>query len=242
MAATQFTEDTFFDGRIRVKQNARGYRFSIDAVILAWHIFPAANARIVDIGTGCGIIPLILAYRHRAVTIDALEIQPQLAALAIENVIGNHLEHRITVCCEDINQAAAKMPIGKYDLVVCNPPFRKSSTGRINPDPERAIARHEIAMTLAEATAAAGRLLRTYGEFAAVYPASRLVDMVARMRLDSIEPKMIRMIHSRTGDPAKLFIIKGGKKSRPGITIPPPLIIYHDDGTYTPEAQKMFAP
>lgn len=242
MAATFYTEDTFFDGRIHVKQAENGYRFSLDAVILAWHVAPAANARVVDIGTGCGIIPLILACRHRTVTIEGLEIQPQLAALARENVTSNNMEHCITIHCEDIAQAVTKIPAGATDVVICNPPFRKSSAGRISPNPERAIARHEIKTTLTGIIAAARKLLRTSGELAAIYPASRLVDMISALRQAIIEPKLLRMIHSRADDPAKLFIIKGNKNGRPGITIPPPLIIYHNDGTYTSEAKKMFQP
>jgi tRNA1Val (adenine37-N6)-methyltransferase len=242
LAATLYTEDTFLDGRIRVKQHSDGYRFSLDAVILAWHVAPAAGARILDFGTGCGIIPLILAYRHPTVTIDGLEIQPQLAALARENVISNNMTHCITIHCEDIAQAATRIPAGQTDLIVCNPPFRKSATGRVNPNRERAIARHEIQTTLADIVAAAKKMLRPSGEFAAVYPASRLADIVNALRQAGIEPKLLRMIHSRTRDPAKLFLIKSSKNGRPGVAIPSPLIIYHDDGSYTPEARKMFAP
>ncbi len=238
----RYTEDAFFDGRLRVRQSADGYRFSLDAVILAWHVAPAAGAKVVDIGTGCGIIPLILAYRHQGITIEGLEIQPQLATLARENVTANRMEDRITIHCEDITRAAAKMPAGKTDLVICNPPFRKTDDGRLNPNPERAIARHEITATLAEIIAAAGRLLRTAGDFAAVYPATRLVDMVSALRQENIEPKELRMIHSRTNEPAKLILVKGKKNGRPGIAVPAPLIIYHDDGTYTAEAKKMFEP
>jgi len=241
-STTRYTEDTFFNGRLRVKQNADGYRFSLDAVILAWHVAPAAGARIVDIGTGCGIIPLILAYRHPKITIDGLEIQPQLAALARENVVSNNMEDRVTIHCEDVAQAAKKMPAGKTDLVICNPPFRKPATGRINPNPERAIARHEIKTTLADIVAAAGKLLRKSGEFAAVYSASRLTDIVSTLRQEGIEPKYLRMIHSRAHDPAKLFFLKGAKNGRPGLTLPAPLIIYNADRNYTPEAQKMFEP
>ena len=238
----KYTEDTFFGGRVHIKQNADGYRFSLDAVILAWHVVPAAGAKILDIGTGCGIIPIILAYRHREITINGLEIQPQLAALARENVAVNGMEDRITIICEDIDQAASRMPAGQNDLVICNPPFRKAAAGRINPNPERAIARHEIKTNLTEIITAAGRLLRTSGDFMAVYSATRLTDIVSALRQGKIEPKELRMIHSRAKDPAKLILIKGKKNGRPGIAVPAPLIIYNEDGTYTDEAKKMFEP
>lgn len=242
MATSLYTQDTFLDGRIRVKQNTDGYRFSLDAVILAWHVRPAVNASVVDIGTGCGIIPLILAYRHKNISIEGVEIQPQLAALARENVTSNNMTNCINIHCEDIAHAVTKMPAGKIDLVTCNPPFRKSAAGRVSPDPERAIARHEIKTTLAEIIAATRKLLKPQGEFAAVYPATRMTDIITAMRQADIEPKVLRMIHSRTGDPAKLFLIKGKKNGHTGITIPAPLIVYHDDGSYTAEAREMFQP
>lgn len=242
MASPLHTEDTFFNGLIRVKQNAAGYRFSIDAVILAWHVAPAADAKIIDIGTGCGIIPLILAHRYRTISITGLEVQPQLVALARENVACNGLSHRITIHCQDINKTAAEIPAGEADLVICNPPFRKACTGRISLNPERAIARHEIKTTLADIIAAAGKMLKRSGEVAVIYPATRLADMIIAMRQGGIEPKLLRMIHSRPHDPAKLVLLKGNKKGRPGISVPSPMIIYDDDGAYTPEAQKMFQP
>lgn len=242
LSTLRYTEDAFFDGRLRVRQNADGYRFSLDAVILAWHITPPTGAKIVDIGTGCGIIPLILAYRHKSITVEGLEIQPRLAALARENVAVNGMEQRIDIVCADITQAASRMPAGQTDQVICNPPFRKTTDGRINPNPERAIARHEIKTTLTEIVTAAGRLLRTSGDFVAVYSATRLTDIVSALRQGKIEPKELRMIHSRANDPAKLLLIKGRKNGRPGIAVPAPMIIYNDDGSYTAEAKKMFEP
>lgn len=238
----RYTDDTFLDGRIRVKQNAAGYRFSLDAVILAGHVVPNPGASVVDIGTGCGIIPLILAYRYPAIRIQGLEIQPPLAELAKENVKRNNMEARITIQCDDAARAAANMPAGRIDLVTCNPPFRQAASGRINPHPERAIARHEIKITLTGITAVAAKLLRPSGEFATIYPAARLTDLVTTLRQAGIEPKLLRMIHSRARDPAKLVLLKGYKNGRPGLAIPAPLIIYHDDRTYTSEILKMFAP
>lgn len=242
MSSDRYTEDTFFDGRLRVRQNAEGYRFSLDAVILARHAAPTAGAKVVDIGTGCGIIPLILAYRNRSVTITGLEIQPRLAELAEKNAADNDMSDRITIVCADITLAAAKMKVGETDLVICNPPFRRITDGRINPDPERAIARHEIKATLDEIVTAAARLLRTGGDFLAVYSATRLADILTALRRGRIEPKEVRLIHSRTNDPAKLLLVKGKKNGRPGLIIPAPLIIYQDDGAYTAEAKKMFEP
>ena len=236
------TQDTFFNGRLCVRQTADGYRFSIDAVILAWHITPAPGAVVVDLGTGCGIIPLILAHRHPSIWITGIEIQPRLAQMAIDNATANHMSDRVKIVCADIRHAGDCLPAGRADIVVCNPPFRQADSGRINPHTERAIARHELTMTLKEVLAAAKKALRTAGEFVAIYPAVRVTDMLSAMREATIEPKLLRTIHSRQDEAARLILVKGTRNGRPGAVIPSPLVIYGADDRYTPEAEKMFLP
>jgi len=131
---------------------------------------------------------------------------------------------------------------GAVDVVVCNPPFRKKASGRINPDRERAVARHEIKATIGDVTSAAAGLLRVGGEFAAVYPASRLTDILIEMRRTEIEPRRLRLIHSRSEAEAKLVLVMGNKKSSGALFVDPPLILYQPDGSYTEEAQQMFSP
>lgn len=236
------TEDTFFNGQVRVRQHADGYRFSIDPVILAWHLLPPANARIVDLGTGCGIIPLILAHRFPSIHVTGVEIQPALADLAQANVLENDMADRITIACRDITDISPAEFTPRPDMVVCNPPFHKADSGRINPDSERAIARHEIRMTLTDLATTAGRLLDTAGEFCLIYPAERLADLVCAMREAALEPKFLRFIHSRKKTEAKLVLVKAAKNGRPGAFIAAPLIIYQADDDYTPEAEEMFQP
>lgn len=237
------TSDTFFNGQIIVKQPADGYRFSLDAPLLAGHIIPGPNARIVDLGTGCGIIPLILAHRNPAVFITGFELQARLAGLARDNVAANGMADRIAIVQADINTVGHGNAGGKTDLVVCNPPFRETRSGRINPNRERAIARHEIEIKLADIIAAASRLLRVSGEFTIIYPAFRVTDLIATMRAAAVEPKQVRTIHSKPGDDAKLIVAKGIKNGRSGAMMLSPLIIYEEDGhTYTPEARSMLEP
>ncbi|MDY6824743.1 MAG: tRNA1(Val) (adenine(37)-N6)-methyltransferase [Thermodesulfobacteriota bacterium] len=234
------TADRFFNGRIHVNQPPDGYRFSLDAPLLAAHVSPAPGARVVDLGTGCGIIPLLLAHRHSSIFIAGVELQARLANLAGENVRANNMEDRIGIARADINTLGHGQTAGRVDLVICNPPFRKAGDGRVNPDPERAVARHEVTITLEGIIAAAKRLLRVAGEFAIIYPAVRVIDLVTAMRAAAIEPKRLRMVHSRQTDTAKLVIVKGIKNGRPGATIEPPLVIYEAAGRqYTPEAESM---
>jgi tRNA1Val (adenine37-N6)-methyltransferase len=236
------TTDTFFNGRIRVKQYRAGYRFSIDAVLLACFVKPRSGERIVDLGAGCGIIPLILSFHHPDIKVCGIEVQKELADLAVVNVRENQMEHQIKILCEDMKRVRDFMISGPADIVVSNPPFRKSNSGRINPNRQRAEARHEIRTTLSDVVQTACRLLRSFGRFVMIYSAERMTDVVAQMRSGGIEPKMLRTVHSHAHSEATLVLFDGIKGGRPGVKISAPLVIYQENGNYTEEVQKMFLP
>ena len=236
----RYTTDTFFNGQIRVKQSRDGYRFSIDAVVLAHYAAPCAGEKILDLGTGCGIIPLILAHRQPEITIYGVEVQAELAELAEFNARDNQLDDRITVFCTDMKLLKTDMTTGPVDLVVCNPPFRKQGSGRINPDNQRAIARHEIKVNLGDIIQTSRRMLRTAGRLVIIYTANRLTDILFHMRSGGIEPKFIRMLHSRENTEAILVLIEGVKGGRPGVKIASPLFIYSSGSDYTAEVESMF--
>jgi tRNA1Val (adenine37-N6)-methyltransferase len=237
-----YTTDTFFNGKIRITQDRTGYRFSIDAVLLAYFADPRPGDKVLDLGTGCGIIPLILAYRQPNIAIYGVEVQTKLAELAVSNVRENQLEGRITVFCTDMKLLRPAMTAGPVDLVVCNPPFRRRGSGRINPDAQRAVARHEIKANLGDIIQTSHRMLRTAGRLVLIYTAERMTDILSRMRTDGIEPKFIRMIHSRQDTEAALILIEGVKGGRPDLKIAPPLIIYDKKNDYTDEVGSMFRP
>ena len=237
-----YTTDTFFNGKIRVTQDRTGYRFSIDAVLLAHFADPRSGDKVLDLGTGCGIIPLILAYRQPHISLYGVEVQTVLAELAVSNVRENQLENRITVFCTDMKLLRPAMTAGPVDLVVCNPPFRRRGSGRINPDAQRAVARQEITATLGDIIQTSHRMLRTAGRLVLIYTAERMTDILSQMRTDGIEPKFIRMIHSRQDTEAALILIEGVKGGRPDLKIAPPLIIYDKKNDYTDEVGSMFRP
>jgi tRNA1Val (adenine37-N6)-methyltransferase len=238
----QFIPDTFFNGQIFVKQDKYGYRFSIDAILLADFIKVKPLNSVVDLGTGCGILPIILAFRNPNTNYWGVEIQNTLADIAKKNVIENSLDKRIQILCEDMKSIACNMVSGPVDIVVSNPPYRKMDSGRINPNSQRAVARHEIKIKLEEMLTVAGRILRTAGKFFTIYPADRTIDLLSGMRKTGIEPKRIRTIHSNQGAEAKLVLVEGAKGGGSGIKILDPLIIYKDQDNYTNEIEKMFLP
>lgn len=235
------TTDAFFSGGVHVQQHRRGYRFSIDAVILAGSLDPRPGDTVVDLGTGCGIIPILLAFRCPGVRVWGVELQAPLAALAVENVRANGMDSRVGILNADLRGIRAGAFGGPVDWVVSNPPYRRGRSGRVNPDPQRAIARHEIAMTLPDLAAAARRTLRTGGRLLVIYAAERITDLLCQMRREHIEPKRLRSIHSHGHSPARLVLVEGVKNAGPGLTLAPPLIVYEEDGAYTPEIRGLFS-
>jgi tRNA1Val (adenine37-N6)-methyltransferase len=235
------TLDTILGGRIKVVQDTAGYRFSIDAIILAHHIKPKPTDTILDLGTGCGIIPLVLAYREPKTHIIGVEIQKDLAEIAEENIRLNNMTHLITIYHQDLTKLKGVLPLGGIDIVCSNPPYRKTGSGRVNPNQQRAIARHEIKASLHDILEASTLFLKKSGRIIVTYPAERLADLLCGMRTFDLEPKRLRVVHSYVDSEAKLVILEGRKGGRPGIKINPPLTIYNRDGSYTEEVQEMLA-
>ncbi|MDP6681507.1 MAG: tRNA1(Val) (adenine(37)-N6)-methyltransferase [Desulfobacterales bacterium] len=236
------TTDTFFNGRVRVNQERSGYRFSIDAVLLAYYARPRPGDKIIDLGTGCGIIPVILAHRHHGITLYGIEVQKALAEIATLNAKENRMSDRITIIEKDLKLLEPQMVSGPVNLVVSNPPYRRARSGRINPDPQQAIARHEITATLLDVVQAAYRVLRNSGRLVMIFPAERITDIIFQMRSSLIEPKHLQIVYSEIDMGAMLVLIEGRKGGGPGMKVAPPLTIYRQDGSYTDAVLKMFAP
>jgi len=236
------TTDSFFNGKIQVMQSRAGYRFSIDAVLLAFHAGPRPGDKVLDLGAGCGIVSLIMAVRVPDIKVLAVELQPELSGLAEANVNQNQLGDRIRVMHMDLRLLKPKMTDGPADVIVCNPPYRRSGSGRLNPAEQRAVARHEIKVTLNDLLETSRRMLRTAGRFVTIYTVERLTEILVSMRNEHIEPKFMRMIHSTQDSDAKLVLIEGVKEGRPGLKVAPSLFIYDKNGDYTEEVKLMFEP
>jgi tRNA1Val (adenine37-N6)-methyltransferase len=233
------TTDSLFRGRLRVVQKKKGYRFSIDSAILAKHVSLKATDVAVDLGTGCGIIPLILSLKTPLAHIYGVEIQEDLADLASKNVQMNGMEESISVIHGDMKDVRTFLTPASADVVFSNPPYRKLHSGRINPEAERAVARHEIKASVRDVLSAAECLLKASGNFVVIYPAERTVDLVSQMRALNLEPKRLRWIHSRQNSEARLVVAEGTKHGNPGLKVVAPLVIYEASGEYTEEVREM---
>jgi tRNA1Val (adenine37-N6)-methyltransferase len=237
------TLDAICGGEVQVLQRRLGYRFTLDPLLLAHFAVYEAGAlrgRLMDLGTGCGIIPLVLARRLGRKDITALELQPRLFSLAERNVYLNRCEREVTLVQGDLRRVHEQFPAGSFAHVLCNPPYRARTSGRSSLSIEKAIARHELACELADVARAAAHLLVTRGSLCMVYPASRFGDLVAVLRHHRLEPRTVRWVHPRGDRPAKLVLLHAVKGGRADLTVLPPLVVHADDEhAFTDEVRAM---
>ncbi len=236
----QETLDTLFGGQLQIIQEKAGYRFSIDALLVAHFALIRPRERVIDLGTGCGVIPLTLIFRRKVAKVIGVEIQPALADLARRNASLNRMAGRINIWEKDFKSFKGNVYAGRFDVVITNPPYRRIGTGRLNPQEEKARARHEIHATLDDMLKAAFFLLKDKGRIYMIYPASRTADLVEGLRRFHLEPKQLQFVHSRRSGEARLLLVEAYKEGRPETFIRPPFILYGEGGQYTEEAKGLF--
>lgn len=235
------TLDVLFDGRLTVLQSRLGYRFSIDALLLAHFVSVKRADRIVDLGSGNGVVSLALARWYPSTTVTGIELQRAMAERARRNVHVNGLDGRIQIVHGDVRNRRQMPNAANFDVAVCNPPYRKPSSGRISVHDERRIARHELNGDLGDFLGAAAFLLKNKGRAALVHLAPRSADLIVAMRQAGLEPKRLRMVHSFHDAEASMVLLEGVKGGRAGLAVLPPLTIYRRGKEYTDEVAAMIA-
>lgn len=224
---------------IKLFQSKKGYRFSIDAVLLEQFISARHSSKGIELGTGSGVISILLARRLSKVNITAVELQKPLADRAERNIKLNDLEERIEIIQKNIKDLKEIYPTNSFNFAYANPPFRKPATGRMSIDKERAIARHEIEISLQELISTTSYLLKHSGRFYLIYHPFRLVELISVLKESRLEPKKMRFVHSRKGDEAKMVLIEAAKGSGTWLKIDPPLYLYEQGKTYSKEVLEM---
>ena len=227
-------------GGLRVIQRADAFRFGTDAVLLADFAAPRRHDRVCDLGTGTGIIPLLLYARENTISADAVEIQPDMADMAARSMAMNGLNEKIRVLPGDLRSIRTLLPHARYDLVTCNPPYGKAGGTLLNPDASKRLARHEESCAIEDVSCAAAWLLQNGGRLCCVFPAARMIELSDAMRKYRMAPKRIRMVHSRVEKAAHLCLMEGMLDARPGLIIEPPLVIYDENNAYTPELRRIY--
>jgi tRNA1Val (adenine37-N6)-methyltransferase len=234
------TIDEILGGSLKIRQSRRGYRFNLDPLILAHFVSLRPRSVNLDLGCGNGIIALVLANRFRQTRWHGLELQTALAELARRNVDANGLTGHVQIDEGDARNIKKIYQTHFFDNIVFNPPYRRLASGRVNPVTEKAIARHEVAGSLAQFLAAAGYALKPAGRVFTIYPATRLVEMISLFRKNAIEPKRMKLVFSDAASDAEFVLLEGRGLAREELKVEPPLYIYEKPGKYTKEMQGIF--
>jgi tRNA1Val (adenine37-N6)-methyltransferase len=234
------TVDEILGGRLRIIQKKQGYRFSLDALLLAHFAAAREGETVVDLGTGSGIIALTLAGLGRCRKVVGIDIQEAFVTMAWRSAVLNGLAGRVEIRCADVRHPETFCPADSFDCAVFNPPYRRLRSGRMNLDQGKALARHEIEGSVADFLSAAARILRVGGRVAAIYPATRMVELLFRMRGLHLEPKRLQIVHSRAGARGEFVLVEGVRGGREALTVLPPLFIYGEENRYTEEMEAIF--
>lgn len=223
-----------------VIQKKEAFRFGVDAVLLANFARVKKGARVVDLCTGTGIIPFVVAGKTEAAHITGIEIQDEMVEMADRSVKFNKLEDRMDFIHGDLKDLNLLKSLPKADVVTVNPPYKLQNSGILNPNDKSAIARHEICCTLEDVIIACRVLLKDNGRMFMVHRPERIADILCLMRKHKIEPKVIRMIHPNTKKAPNIVLVEGQRDGGAFLKWEPPLYVYDDNGNYTDEIEKIY--
>lgn len=248
---------------LRIIQSEDAFCFSIDAVLLSHFATVKNGDAVVDLGTGSGVIPLLLSTRASSLKITGLELNEVAADRARRSVEINALEQCITIVQGDLREMSASCAEGnpnlrascakgnlnlrascargKYNLVLCNPPYLPQGIGATSVQNTRRMARHEITATLSDVVSASAYLLSTGGRFAMVHRPFRLADIMCALREHNLEPKRLRMVHPTAGSEANMVLVEAIKDSKPALRVGQPIFVHENDGGYTAQILELYA-
>jgi tRNA1Val (adenine37-N6)-methyltransferase len=235
------TRDTILDGSITLIQPKHGYRFSVEAILLGRFVRASTRERVLELGAGCGVVSIMIAALYRPREVVAIEIQPPLAEMIQRSAALNELKSVHAVCADLRQKKIAGVEPASFDLVVANPPYRATASGRESPDHGRRVARAEGSTILTDFVAAARRYARTRGRVAFVFTARRSAELISAMRSKQLEPKRIRFVHPQLAMPASVMLVEASVGGGIEVAIEPPLILYDRPGIYTSEARALLS-
>ena len=237
MSKENFSIDSIWDSSLQIQQSRNGYRFALDAVLLAHFLRIETNEIALEIGCGNGVIPILLSRLKKFRRIIAVEIQSELADLALANVERNHGE-QIEIINMDAMQLQERLSANSFDLIYSNPPYRKLGTGKLNPSREKAIARHEIHLKLKDLISVADHFLKPDGRLSVILPMFRENDWMQLLLQQKYFLIERQYVHSFRDEPATFVLATAGKISTTLKEIEP-LVIYESNGKYTDQLAKL---
>ena len=232
-------DDLQRDG-LQLIQNPAWFCFGMDAVLLSAFAKAGEGDRVIDLCTGNGVIPILLSARTKGARFDGLEIQADIAEMADRSVRYNHLQDRVFIREGDVKEAVSIYGAASAQVVTCNPPYLTETGGLINPADHKAVARHELMLSLADVIGAAKRLLVSGGHFYMVHRPFRLAEILHAMVEAGLEPKRMRMVYPYADKDPNMVLIEGVRSGNSGMVVEKPLVIYQKDGVYTDEVRELY--
>ena len=224
----------------RIIQDPERFCFGMDAVLLSGFATAPEGGRVLDLGTGTGIIPILMAAKTKASELIGLEIQEESADMASRSVLFNNLQSRVKIVQGDIKEAGNLFDAASFDVVTSNPPYMIGGHGLKNPDAPKAIARHEVMCDLEDVVRAAAKCLKSGGKFYMVHRPFRLAEIMVVMHACKLEPKRMQLVYPFVDKEPSMVLIEGVRGGKSRITVEKPLIIYEEPGKYTPEIYDIY--
>lgn len=233
--------DTLKNG-YKILQDSERFQFGIDAVLLADYASKSLKEKesVIDLGTGTGIIPLLMVNKCKTAAFTGLEVQKESADMAARSVTMNELEGQIQIVHGDLKEAGSLFPRHSFNVVTCNPPYMIDAHGRNNEQDALTIARHEVLCTLEDIVTAADYLLASHGSFFMIHRPFRLPEIFSSLEKHKMEMKRMRLIYPFADKEPNMVLIEARKNAKRRLTIEPPLIVRNDDGEYTIEVQDIY--
>lgn len=233
-------DDLEFKG-LKIIQKNNGFCFGIDAILLSDFAKEIKNnSKVLDLGTGTGILSILLTGKTNLSKIYGIELQKDIAEMATRSVDLNNLQNKIEIINTDINNLENIFEINSFDAIVTNPPYKNQNTGKINDNEYKYISRHETSASLSDFIKISFRMLKDKGCFYMVHRPERLADIIYELRANKLEPKNIRFVYSNINKEPKLVLIKAVKNANKFLKVDKPLFVYDENGRYTEEILKIY--
>lgn len=224
----------------RIIQNPEKFCFGMDAVLLSGFARAKKGDRVLDMGTGTGIIPILMEAKTEAAHLTGLEIQPESADMAKRSVELNHLQEKIAIVQGDMKEAGTLFGAASFDVVTCNPPYMIRRHGIKNPDAPKAIARHEILCTLEDVVSQAAKVLKPGGNFYMVHRPFRLAEIMVTLQKYRLEPKRMQLVYPFVDKEPNMVLLEANRGGRPRMRVEKPLVVYREPGVYMPEIYEIY--
>lgn len=224
----------------QIIQKKDGFCFGMDAVLLSGFAAVKPGEKAIDLGTGTGIIPILLEAKYEGEHYTGLEIQDEVAEMAARSVALNHLEEKVSIVKGDIKEASRLFGAASFDVVTSNPPYMNDAHGLKNPDLPKAIARHEVLCTLDDVAREAAKLLRPGGRFYLVHRPHRLIEIITALTKYKLEPKRMKMVHPFVDKEANMVLIEAVRGGKSMIKVEAPIVVYREPGVYTQEIYDIY--